>query len=268
MHESARAKFHERLDEILDRRFELEPPINSLGKLAGLPAILPGAVPAVSPDVARHLWVATIALARDALGDAVRAAAVPRLYKEDTEQRGLLQSWLSDLWPLLNAPSWTILGISPKRELTVFEVMDALSALDAGEIRPLFVANTGKNRRANRWSIASAKLEALIWKKRLRALGFAEKAANFEVTMAFGEQWDTIRKWRTQCEQILGEAHVRVALDYAGSSRDVYVRQPQGGLFASVKRDPLKSLQTAGSAYRSEIQRSAELSKRKSRAAA
>jgi hypothetical protein len=263
MHESVRAKFHERLDEIMDRRSELEPPAKSLAELA----FLPGTTPPLPRGAARYLWLDVIALARDVLGDALRASAIERLYKEDSQQRGLLRSWLSDLWPLLHVPP-SILGIAPQRDLTIFEVMDALSALDAGEIRPLFVANTGKNRRANRWSVARAKLEALVWKKRLRALGYHEKASNLEITMAFGEQWDTIRKWKTQCEQILGAEHVRAAMDYAGSSRDIYVNRPRGGFFGSLKPDPLKSLQTAGNAYRGEVRRSAELSKRKSRAAA
>jgi hypothetical protein len=146
--------------------------------------------------------------------------------------------------------------------------MDALRALDAGEIRAVFVAKTGKNRRANRWTLARTKLEALAWKKRLLALGYAEKAANFEITKAFGEQWDTIRKWRVQCEQILGADHVRATLDYAGGASDVYMRPATGGMFAAAKVAPLTNLESAGTAYRAELRRSGELSKRKSRAAA
>jgi hypothetical protein len=266
MDERVRCRMHERLDTILDSRAELEPAVpNALSALAGLPQ----PPSAIAPGAARELWRAVIALARDLMGDAVRAAAISRLYKDDSEQRKVLQAWLNDLWPLIHAPSSTILGRAPFRELSIFEVMDALSALDAGEIRPLFVANTGKNRRANRWSIARAKLEALMWKKRLRTLGYAEKAANFEVTKAFGEQWDTVRKWTAQCEQILGTEQVEALLDFAGSSRDLYTRKASsGGMLGSYRPDPLKSLELAGAAYRAEIQRSAELSKRKCRAAA
>jgi hypothetical protein len=265
MDEVARRDFHKRLDAILDRRSKLETPLSSTPGTLGS---LLGSGPIGRHD-ARPLLLEIVALARDVLGDGIRAGALERLYQKDSEQRKLLQSWLLDLWPLIHAnSSTTILGIAPKRELTIFEVMDAVSALDAGEIRPLFVANKGKNRRANRWSVARAKLEALVWKERLRALGYAEKAANLEVTMAFGEQWDTVRKWKKQCEQIMGAQEVRMSLEFAGSPQDVYIRKPRGGMLGTIKPDPMKSLQAAGANYRNEIRRSAELSKRKSRAAA
>lgn len=259
MDDSTRRTLHERLDAILDRRCEIEPPPqNALGALAPW-----SPTSSAEHSGARQLWLATIDLAKDVLGDSIRRGALRRLYEEDRQQRKLLQSWILDLWPLVHTEPQTILAIAPKREFTIFEVMDALSALDAGEIRSLFKANTGKHRRPNRWSVARAKLEALAWKKRLRALGYAEKAANFEVTLAFGEQWDTIRKWKPQCEQILGAVHVQVSLDHAGSSQDYYVKPPQGGFLGAIKADPLKSLQSAGNAYREELRRSVELAKRK-----
>jgi len=265
MDDVTREKLHARLDEILDRRAEIEPPespdrVNYLGALSGYAP----STPEVPPADARELFSAMIELARDALGDQVRRSGLWRHYSNPAQQRKIVKSWLDELWPIINAPPQSALTIAPQSELTVFDLMDAISALDAGEIRPMFVANTGRNRRANRWSLAQTKLEALAWKRRLLALGYREKAANFEITKAFQEQWDTIRKWQPQCEAILGRSHVAVSLGHAASTADYYVR-PRSGLFGPVRPDPIKSLQSAGDRYRAELNRSAELSKRKGR---
>jgi hypothetical protein len=198
--DATRANMHVRLDKILDRRGQVEPvhPLNSLA------ALLPTIPVDGDPVASNVLFREGVELLRDVLGESVRATALQRRFTSDDEQRRILRGWVNLLWPLLHVTPSTVLGIAPQQELSVFEVLDALSALDAGEIRPLFVANTGKNRRANRWSLARAKLEALAWKKRLVALGHSEKDASYQVTVAFGEQWDTIRKWKRQCEQILG----------------------------------------------------------------
>jgi hypothetical protein len=182
----------------------------------------------------------------------------------------LLKAWLSQLYPLLQPPIGALNGLGELRQLTYFNIMDALSALDAGEVRPVFAPNAGKNRRANRYSLARAKIEALMWKKRLVCLGFREKDARYEITVAFGEQWDTIRKWEKQCTDILGALHVRSSLLFAGSAGDPCVQPVQiKGLFGNRKPlNPLYSVKAAGDAYREEVRRSAELSKRKSRPAA
>ena len=264
MDEVARKRLHDWLDAILDRRAEIEPPTkaNSLGALVGLSP----PIAAVDERDALRVFQSMMRLATDALGEGVRRAALHRCYRTVSGQREVLRGWLRLLWPLLNTPPFG-LQTNPDQDLTIFEVMDAVSALDAGEIRPLFRANTGKNRRANRWSLARAKLEALTWKKRLVALDYLEKAANFEVTKAFQEQWDTIRKWKAQCEQILGDEHVTVALELAGSAGD-YFMQPRpagGGIFGAITAppEPLAALKNAGDRYRTELRRSAELSKRK-----
>ena len=261
MDQSKRQELHRELDEILDRRAVLvhqEPTSGLFGSLLRS-----------GPDIdyfeARGILVRVVALAREIMGNTVRRSAFARLYDDDSEQRALLRSWLLDLWPLIEAQYYTVLGIAPKSELTPFDVIDGLSALDAGEIRPLFLANTGKNRRANRWSLAHTKLEALVWKERLRALGHREKDANFHITTAFGEQWDTIRKWKSQCEQILGSDHVRSALHLALMDLGIYARSTPAGMFGSLKLDPLKSLETAGRSYKAERERSAALSKAKNR---
>jgi hypothetical protein len=153
---------------------------------------------------------------------------------------------------------------NPAKELSVFDVLNALSALGAGEIQPIFEANRGKNRRANRWSLARTKLDALVWKKRLVATGLTEKQAKYRVMVAFGEQWDTIRKWEPQCEQILGRFHVFWELSYAGGENDFYVRPGWAGFFRRTP-DIDAALTAAGAKYRHELIRSAVGSKAKSK---
>ncbi len=259
--EGVRRDLHDQLDRLLDDRSAIE-----IERTRTLGSLITGFHNFEVSDAAaaRKLYLEAIDFAGRLTGEAVRSAAIVRTYEDDSEQRRLLQGWLTDLSPLLTVPPLSILGAAPRRELTLFDAIDALSALSAGEIQPIFAANTGKNRRANRWSIAKAKLDALAWKQRLIALGYKEKAANYEITLAFGEQWDTIRRWRPQCEEILGSAQVAFHLEYAGSSQDFYMKRG-GGLFGFRRPDPLRSLQSAGQGYQYERKRSAELSKRKSR---
>jgi hypothetical protein len=264
-----RRSLHDRLDQILDESSRIggwsRP--TSLAEIVVQSACEAG-LSWEARRKARELISEVASLASDVVGQSVISVGLPRVYARDGEQRELLREWLSILYPLLEPPVLPSgARAEGKHELSIFDVMNALSALDAGEVQPIFVPRKGKNRRANRWSLGRAKLEALVWKKRLRSLGYAEKAANHEITIAFGEQWDTVRKWKTQCEQILGESHVYAALIMAGSAMDRYVKRKQG-VFGAPALNPMKGLQEAGEKYRSEVLRSAELSKRKRSTAA
>jgi hypothetical protein len=202
------------------------------------------------------------------MGFGVREIVLGGAYSDEADQRIILRSWLEAMIPLLYRRPNALAAFMPKRQLNVFQVINAINALDAGEVQPIFEPKKGKARRANRWSLAQTKLEALAWKKRLIALGETEKNANYAITVAFGEQWDTIRKWRSQCEDILGVNHVTWELEFAGSPKDLYIDTPGTGMFGSSQRlDPQKGLEFAGTAYRNELKRSAELSKRKGRSA-
>lgn len=253
-----RRELHERLDQLLDTRNEIEvPSLNYLGSLTL------GSHQVNDAWAATKLYTTGISFLREVLGEAVICAALPRTYENDENQRALLLNWLTFLLPLIDAPPHSLLSIAPMREMTIYDVLNAISALNAGEIQPLFRANTGKNRRANRYTLAQAKLQALVWKKRLEALGHSGKSANYEVMVAFGEQWDTIRRWQPQCEEILGSTHVDFILRLAGNSNDIYVKPPRSGMFGSWRPDPKADLARAGESYRAELKRSAELSKAK-----
>ena len=255
VNDELRSSLHRRLDALLDRRSSLEPegPLNTLGQLV---AYYGGTAKA------RPFVYQVSEFARDLVGESVRTAALNFIPEDQKQPRKILKHWLSLVHPLLSRPS---MGMLPG--FTIYDVVDGLSALDAGEIQPLFKANTGKNRRANRWSMARTKLDALVWKKRLLAMGSHEKEASFRVTVAFGEQWETIRKWKSQCEEILGEPHVEWELRLAGGESDPFVHPPasRSGMFAHSSINPERALAEAGARYQRERTRAAELSKRKSR---
>ena len=263
--DALRQWLHDRLDCMLDERQSLEGggPVDCIAPLPAqwLKQVAPGDV-----GKATALFVRGLDLLRDVLGEAILSAGVPRSYRESERDRDVLERWLRLLQPILQPLAPSSEPRCGRRDLSVFEVLDALAALDAGEVRPIFAPKKGKNRRANRWSLAAAKLDALAWKERLRALGYGEKAANFEITKAFGEQWDTIRKWKPQCDAILGAARVHAELDYAGAPFDPYLRLR--GMFAPSRLNALDGLAAAGERYRTEVKRAAELSKRKSKLAA
>lgn len=258
-----RALLHKRLDQLLDRRNQIEVhlPRNALGALAGL-----ATAPRVkSPEEASTQFANVIDFAAIVMGEPIKESGLVRAYRTDDDQRKLLQHWIMELLPLLQSNALADVTVPPSKALSALDVLDALSALDAGETKPLFVAKTGKNRRANRWSLARRKLDALVWKKRLRALGYAEKSANFELTKAFGEQWDTMRRWGTQCEAILGRPRVSATLDWAAGPTDIYAQPAPHGMFGSGRPDPMLALAQSGEAYRAELRRSADLMKRRPR---
>lgn len=260
-----RQELHERLDQILDKRIEIgaPPTANALGALLLQLEQRSG----VDRSAALSLIFDVIDLARDVMGDTVIARGFPRRFRQEADQRHVLRNWLRILHPLIQPRTGPMQEDGEIRELSAFDVLDSISALDAGEVQPIFEPNRGKYRRANHWSLARAKLLALVWKKRLRSLGYEEKAANYEITLAFGEQWDTIRKWRTQSEKILGELPVKNDIEAAGSPLDPYMPK-KSGMFGSSPSQPLAALKAAGESYREEARKAAELSKRKLRSVA
>ena len=261
VNDQLRRSLHKRLDDLLDRRsaLEVDATVNVLGQLE-----VHCATTALLVARSRPLVRDAAQLARDLVGDNLQDAAFRCGPEDQKRPREILKDWLGLVLPLLKQrPHFGFL----KRQLTVYDVLDGLSALDAGEVQPLFKANTGKNRRANRWTLARTKLSALAWKKRLLAMGVPDKEASFRVTVAFQEQWETIRKWKSQCEEILGEDHVKWDLHFAGDETDPFIHPPQtrSGMFGSSRLDPDQALATAGANYVRERRRAAELSKRKGR---
>ena len=264
MDDAAREALHRELDRILDRRAELElrHPLNAL---LGVAPTDRNPVGSPGHRMASELFTDAITLASDMLGAITKQVALGASYDRDAEQRPILKRWLNMLVPLIYSPPPFSLVSAGKRVLTVFDVQNALSALDAGEVMPLLRPFRGRNRRKNHWSLARAKLGALMWKKRLRALGYGEKDANFRITVAFGEQWDTIRRWQAQCESILGLPTVRASLGFVGKPGDPYLEGSRTGMIGMSQLDPLKALEMAGADYQQEKRRAAELSPRKSR---
>ena len=217
------------------------------------------AFPTLAGKGAPGLLNSALNLVRFTLTEPILIEALDKPAKTALQQREQLKHWLFALRPLLSR-SWLSghsTGLEP------FEVMDALSALGAGEVQPIFQAQRGKNRRANHWTLARRKLQAVVWKKRLLALGKHEKEANHELTVAFGEQWDTMRKWKSQAERILGSDHVAVHLSMAGGDHDPYLHGTKGLIGKRPPYDAKLGLMQAGSEYRAELQRAAGLNEKK-----
>lgn len=240
--ESTRAQFHARLDYLIDE----------ITRLEGDGAATPHALSSYLRG--GRILSGGLAFLRDLMGEELLSEALDRPVANPTDQRNQVRHWIGSIYPLLKR---TLFSPCMDR-LSPFDVMDALSALGAGEIRPIFLAQTGKNRRPNRWTLSRRKLEALVWEKRLLALGHPEKRARYQITVAFGEQWDTIRKWKSQCERILGEPHVVVALANAGGPTDRYVGARRG-LFGARRLNAEQSLSTDGELYRQELRKATEV---------
>lgn len=259
-----RARLHSALDALLDQRQSWDA-INGnsfggsvLGGHAGLPTYTNLAENASGED-AREIVKDGAKLLRDALGTALRSAAFQRPIRDEDGGKRVLSEWLRLVEPLLETPS--SFGSAPDQYLRLYEVFIGLSALSAGEVQPLFQPGDRGKKPANSYSLAWAKLRALEWKETLGALGYKDGDANNIISQAFGEQWDTIRKWRQSCGSVLDDITVAYCLEKA---RDVcrYQSQSPSRLFGGL-RTPEEDLKLAGTRYRDERRRSAEASKTK-----
>jgi len=210
---------------------------------------------------ARELMGQAANFLRDVLGPAVRSAALQLPIRDGDGGKNVLSGWLRLLEPILDTSQPTIIGGAPDQYLALFEVFVGLSALKAGEVQPLFQPGERGNKPANAYSLALAKLLALEWKETLGALGYKDGEANNLISQAFGEQWDTIRKWRRSCATVLDEFMVSYCIRKAGDVSRYQSRFAQG--FFGAPRTPEEDLRSAGNLYRMERRRAAEASRSK-----
>jgi hypothetical protein len=169
------------------------------------------------------------------------------------------------LEPVLNVPQPSLISAIGHEPLAEHTVWLGLRALDVGEVWPIFQPGKRGNRPANLYSLSLARLSALEWKRRLISLGQSEGEANRQITAAFGEQWDTIRKWGSSCSASLGELFVKASLERAETSEQW--ERPRMGLLGTSESGWSARLQRAGENYRAEKCRAAELSPAKRKAA-
>jgi len=265
-----RQRLHSKLDEILDERAKLEADAGVSGDpertLPGTRCYARLSTTAVAPD-ALSLATKAASLAAEAVGVPLRCAALQVPANDGPGERAALRRWLGVVQPIFDVPMPTILGGAGDSYLAESRVWLGLRALDVGEVWPIFQPGKRGNRPANLYSLNIARLSALEWKRRLVAAGWSERDANREITTSFGEQWDTIRKWERSCRDTLGTEYVTATL--ARSERDDLGRPARRrGLFGGIARiDPIERLRLAGSRYRTEKLRAAELSQAKRRAA-
>jgi hypothetical protein len=267
LHSDWRQRLHAKLDAIIDRRDELEAEAGVTPPSAFVALRLSYAhlsMTAAGPK-ARTLMREAASLAAEAVGEPLRCAAFQTPANDGPGQRAALRDWLSMLTPILDLPMPTFLGSAPNEYLGEHTVWLGLRALDVGEVWQIFQPGKRGNRPANLYSLSLARLAALQWKRRLLSLGFSEGDANREITAAFGEQWDTIRKWEASCSATLGKVFVADGLNRA--DHDEKARPRSTGLTAAYDQEPLERLAFAGTQYRQAKRLAAELSPAKQRAA-
>lgn len=266
-----RQQLHARLDAILDLRIELEDEAGMPHRAEypsfalGLGSYAQHSTTPAGPK-ARALLKDAIAVTADAVGIPLRCAALQQPAEGGPGQREALRTWLSTLEPLFKLPAPNLLaGNDCLEEYTVWL---GLRALDVGEVWEIFRPGDRGNRPANLYSLSVARLSALEWKRRLIALGHSEGDANREITTAYGEQWDTIRKWKASCCATLSEAYVAAFLQHAETDEKFRQSGYRGGLFGKIMAEPFSvRLERAGQKYRYEKKLAADLSPAKRRAA-
>lgn len=260
-------RLHAKLDAIIALRAKLEEEAG-VGTPKAIAMGLSYAHLATTPVApkARVLMREAAALAADAVGEPLRCAAFQMPANDGAGQRAALREWLSVLDPILDLPRPTFFSSTADQILEEHVVWLGLRALDVGEVREIFQPRNRGNRPANSFSLSIARLTALEWKRRLMSLGYSEGDANREITAAFGEQWDTIRKWEASCGSTLGEAFVAASLRRAEHDEKARADAP-GGLFGARRQTSLERLRFHGEQYKVEKRRAAELSPAKQRAA-
>lgn len=88
--------------------------------------------------------------------------------------------------------------------------------------------------------IAKARLSALQWTEYLKARRIAPRQYKQEIGLAFGTDWDTVRKWRQSVERIFGPEETQNYLEYAAEGYGLHFEFP----------DYLGNLYHYGSLYR------------------
>ena len=259
-----RRVLHEKLDAIIDRSADFEARADVQPSAFGFASYAYLAKSPFRRD-AQGLLRAATELAAEATGVPVRAAALQAPANDGPGQRAALREWLNAFDPLTQLPQPTIMGNDFDDCLAEHTVWLGLRALDVGEVWDIFQPGHRGNRPANLYSLSMARLSALEWKRRLLSLGHSEGEANRQITAAYGEQWDTIRKWESSCGVTLGKDFVAASLRRADHDEKHHVA-PRS-LFGKLMDPPATRLQRSGDKYRTEKRRAAELSPAKQRAA-
>ena len=245
MSSSARVWFHDRLDRLLDE--------TNMAKTQAVAR----AAPAVTTYDAERLLQDGLGLLTSVLGDDVLGRALDRPSADPRGEREQVIHWVRAIFPLLHCTHRR-----NSRHLSPFDLIGAIAALEAGEVQPIFQAAKGRNRKSNRWTLAHRKLDALVWAKRLVALGWDQEEARKEVADAFGVPWDTIRHWDRQCASLLG-ASVAFAIESAGGRSDPYLHETGGFTRRPRIEDWQAGLARSGELYRDELKKGASRSKRR-----
>lgn len=102
-----------------------------------------------------------------------------------------------------------------------------------------------RSSRLNTYRLAHHQVRALAWAELFRERGVAPSAYQGQIALAFGETWETIRKWRSKLRERLGSAEVDERIWFASSISSPWRRLSDEQIDTLLTKD--------GKAYRTEL---------------
>lgn len=137
--------------------------------------------------------------------------------------------------------------LHPSSLLAASEELAALASGDA----PAIFAQHQRNRaqRTNAYRLAQRQLAAFEWEAFLAEMGEATAVRRARITMAFGAQWDTVRKWRSPISRLLGSRHLEDV------ERHARLTAQQGWQLRGRTCSDSEALVSDGRAYQDELRR-------------
>ena len=216
------------LDELLDKRVEFEgaqlpkPNIELLANALGV---------GNDRSAAIELYLKFVDLLSRAMGDRVKIAANLSSSSNDATKRMSLALQLKLLREIFVLPQGLFSLGGNAGCLDPDEITDALTALNHGEVMPLFEPVKLKGTSANRFTRALHKRRALCWRAFLSERAGRKKRASSDVADAFGVTPEALRTWNGQCTTIFGTWDIenrlrQAATDAAAERPNLIWRRP------------------------------------------
>ncbi|NNC73167.1 MAG: hypothetical protein HKN78_09880 [Sphingomonadaceae bacterium] len=109
-----------------------------------------------------------------------------------------------------------------------FEFIDEIARLRFGDEPELLLpAPRPPGSHPQPAKISFRRLAALQWSEYLKARGLKPGISNSAVSLAFGTDWDAIRKWQRAAKKVLGEEYVETSLRHAGEGFGLQFQFPK-----------------------------------------
>ncbi|MXO71737.1 hypothetical protein [Alteraurantiacibacter buctensis] len=209
------------------------------------------AIDEIRPGIAYTTLDAALMFVATALGNDIMAVVYGESPPEDApteEHLRVLADRLFHLEPLFLHPA------KSGEKSSIRALREELLALAAGDAPRLTKPKRAKKGRPiNAYRLAFYQMKALAWDVFLQSHGNTAQASQIEIAHAFGEQWTTIARWKTQVIRELGEETYLSCVE--GAKNDL---SPALGMIRTTDQ-ALYNLKADGEAYRSELRRRVEV---------